>query len=82
MDGTLNYGHICRVIKGVNSEIRQDRKESVGRGPGAGQVGKRNYAHAIRARKLFCACVGNDRMTEITRMRKWLFSKKTRRSYR
>lgn len=33
MDDTLTYGQICRVIKEVNSEIRQDRKESVGRGP-------------------------------------------------
>lgn len=46
MDDTLTYGQICRVIKDVNSEIRQDRKESVGRGPSAGQVGTAcNYAH-------------------------------------
>ena len=33
MDESLTYGQICRVIKDVNSEIRQGRKESVGHKP-------------------------------------------------
>ena len=33
MDEKLTYGQLCRVIKEVNSEIRQDRKESIGRRP-------------------------------------------------
>ena len=33
MDEKLTYGQLCRVIKEVNSEIRQDRKESIGRKP-------------------------------------------------
>ena len=39
MDSRLNYGQICRVIKDVNSEIRQVRKESVGRKPTAVSAG-------------------------------------------
>jgi hypothetical protein len=31
MDDRLTYGQLCRVIKDVNSEIRQVRKESIGR---------------------------------------------------
>ncbi|CAI8041070.1 Protein pob1, partial [Geodia barretti] len=33
MDDRLGYGQLCRVIKDVNSEIRQGRKESIGRKP-------------------------------------------------
>ena len=41
MDGGLTYGQVCRVIKGVNSEIRQDRKESVGRQEKTELLGRR-----------------------------------------
>jgi hypothetical protein len=39
MDDRLGYGQLCRVIKDVNSEIRQGRKESIGRKPVPRKVG-------------------------------------------
>ena len=54
MDDRLTYGQICRVIKEVNSEIRQGRKESIGRKPteqkvGHGKPRARFPAHACNA---------------------------------
>ena len=48
MDESLTYGQICRVIKDVNSEIRQGRKESVGNKP---------------EKVLYESCEGSERKT-------------------
>jgi transposase-like protein len=50
MDDRLGYGQLCRVIKDVNSEIRQGKKESIGRKP----VPRKVKFRSARAR--YCAC--------------------------
>lgn len=46
MDDRVGYGQLCRVIKDVNSEIRQGRKESFGAKPIPRKVGRdRNGAN-------------------------------------
>lgn len=52
MDGSLTYGQICRVIKGVNSEIRQDRKESVGRQDKKESPGRRGAVSSKQVRTM------------------------------
>lgn len=52
MDGSLTYGQICRVIKGVNSEIRQDRKESVGRQDKKELLGRRGAVSTKQVRTM------------------------------
>lgn len=52
MDGSLTYGQICRVIKGVNSEIRQDRKESVGRQDKKESPGRRGAVSTKQVRTM------------------------------
>ena len=72
MDQRLNYGQICRVIKDVNSDIRQVRKESVGRK----QVCKVNtHARKVSARACAGRACGNPAyLNRRMRIRKVSFS--------